>query len=419
MNHRKRAVGRLALAMCVAAAAGTAAAGQITRLDGIPHVHNGETPALGRETVQLEELWRAGGPDDEFFFGLITQVRADEAGNIYLLDSQLCEVVVYSPDGERRRTLFREGEGPGEVTRPRDMALLGDGSVGVIREFPGLMVRVDRRNSPLPNIEIPSPDGTGYVMTDACHAGGNTLVLGGTVSQQAQGSTQKRTHYLGIFDLEGNQTARLLETSHQRDFQNLVIAEREVLPTYWWACDVGPGGRVHAAPDRDRYVVEIFSPQGELEQVVTRDYEHCRRTDEAWQRLYDSFEVAMEGADIPYTIEIERDEPDILAMQHGVRVRRDGSLWVLPSRGVHNQPPGVMLTFDVFDREGHFERQISYACPHDGVWDGFFFVGPDRAVVVTGHAEAVLAQYGGGNTSYQEGEEAAAMEVICYRIPAP
>jgi len=416
MNDGKRNGRRLALAACAVVLAGTSQAGETVQVDGVPHVRNGADPAQGHETVRLEELWRAGGPDDDVIFGLITQVRTDEAGDIYLLDSQLCEVTVYSPDGDRRGTLFRQGEGPGEVTQPRDLALLGDGSVGVVREFPGLLVRVDRRNDPLSNIEVRSPDGTGFMIVDACHAGGNTLVLGGTVSQQTQGTTQERTHFLGIFDQEGNQTARLLATTHQRDFNNLLIAEREVLPTYWWACAVGPDGRVYAAPDRGRYAVEVFSPQGDLERVVSRDYEHCRRTDEAWQRLYDSFEVAMQGAIIPYTIEIERNEPDILAMQHGVRVRRDGTLWVLPSRGVREQPPGIMLTFDVFDREGHFTRQVSFACPHDGVWDGFFFVAPDRALVVTGHAEAVLAQYGGGNSTYESGDDGSAMEVICYRV---
>jgi len=394
----------------------SARAGGIETIDGVPHIHNEARPAGGCETVRLEELWRVGGPDDDVFFGLITQVRADEAGDIYLLDSQLCEVAVYSPAGERRRTLFREGEGPGEVTRPRDLALLGDGSVGVVREFPGLMIRVDRENTPLPNIEVQAPGGSGFMIVDACHAGGGTLVLGGTISHQAQGNRQQRVHYLGIFGPDGIERARVAELTHQRDFEHLVIAERETLPPFWWASTVGADGRVYVAPLRDRYRVEVFSPAGELERVITRDYAHVRRTDDEWRRLYESFERAMQDADIPYTIEIERDEYDILPLQHGVRVREDGTLWVLPGRGVRDQPPGVMLTFDVFDAEGRFERQISIAAPHDGVWDGFFLVGEDLVVIVTGHVEAVLAQYGGGNSTYETDDDDSAMEVICYRM---
>ena len=150
--------------------------------------------------------------------------------------------------------------------------------------------------------------------------------------------------------------------------------------------------------------------------VIEREYEHCRRTDNEYQRLYDSFDNAMQGANIPYTVEIERDEYDIMPIQHGLRVRGDDSLWVLPSRGVRDQPPGIMITFDVFDPEGHFDRQVSFACPHDGTWDGFFFAGSDRYVVVTGHVEAVLAQYGAGTSTYEEGEDGSAMEVICYGI---
>jgi hypothetical protein len=115
------------------------------------------------------------------------------------------------------------------------------------------------------------------------------------------------------------------------------------------------------------------------------------------------------------TIDIEENDYDILAMQHGVRVREDNSLWILPSRGVHDQPPGVIMTFDVFDPDGHFTEQVSIAGEADPIWDGLFFVGPERVVVVTGHVEGILAQYGGGANTYDD-DDAAAMEVVCYRI---
>jgi hypothetical protein len=90
---------------------------------------------------------------------------------------------------------------------------------------------------------------------------------------------------------------------------------------------------------------------------------------------------------------------------------------VLPGRGAHDQPDGVMMTFDVFDREGHFQRQVAIRGDHDGVWDGLTFVGDDRAVVVTRQIEAIGAQYGDGAVVVSaEGD--SAMEVICYRMRA-
>ena len=77
----------------------------------------------GEETVGLTELWRIGGDtdDDAEFFGVLSQITTDEAGNVYLLDRQLTEVKVFSPDGEYLNTIGREGEGPGEFRRPSDL----------------------------------------------------------------------------------------------------------------------------------------------------------------------------------------------------------------------------------------------------------------------------------------------------------
>jgi hypothetical protein len=82
--------------------------------DGVTHVKNGSTPTGGVQARRMNELWRVGGEDDEeILFGLTTKVCTDGRGRVYVLDSQLNRVLVFSPDGEFSHTLFREGEGPG------------------------------------------------------------------------------------------------------------------------------------------------------------------------------------------------------------------------------------------------------------------------------------------------------------------
>jgi hypothetical protein len=63
-----------------------AAATEEVLVDGVLHVRNGETPRDGITTVQLQEVWRVGGEDDEHIFGVISDVLVDDAGNLYLLD---------------------------------------------------------------------------------------------------------------------------------------------------------------------------------------------------------------------------------------------------------------------------------------------------------------------------------------------
>ena len=90
-----------------------AMAGKEVQTDGVKHIMNSAAPEKGNRVVKLQEEWRVGGEDGEDFFGMISQVRIGEDGLIYLLDTRLSEVPVYSTDGERVNTLSREGDGPG------------------------------------------------------------------------------------------------------------------------------------------------------------------------------------------------------------------------------------------------------------------------------------------------------------------
>ncbi len=56
----------------------------------VPIVTNPSSPANGLETLQLEEMWRVGGIEDEdTVLGQIVRIVGDASGNIYVLDAQL------------------------------------------------------------------------------------------------------------------------------------------------------------------------------------------------------------------------------------------------------------------------------------------------------------------------------------------
>lgn len=104
----------------------------------------------GQETIELKELWRVGGYDDEeVLFGVITDIIAGPNGNFYMLDSQLNEVQVYSPDGAYQRTIGREGEGPGEFRMAFNIVLLPNGNIGVLQAFPSKIVTLTPGGIPL------------------------------------------------------------------------------------------------------------------------------------------------------------------------------------------------------------------------------------------------------------------------------
>ena len=409
---------RTVLPTLVVLALAAAAAAEVVEIDGIPRVRNGAAPRDGVETLRLDELWRAGGEDDEIFFGLITKVDVDAAGNVYVLDAQLSTVQVYAPDGTHLRSLFREGEGPGEISSARDMVVLADGRVGAVMEFPGKVVFVDQVGNPAGVLEPGGADreAGGFWSLNAAYAGGDVMILSGTRAQPGEPGTSERENFLSLFDDAGNETRRMCQLDNVYDFRDYVFSEGVHIPGFWWNSAVGADGRIYAAPELERYVINVYTPAGELERVIERAYERWVRTPEERQVIHDMIDNAISGAGIPYRVEYLDHEPDLVYSLRGLRARDDGTLWAVSSRGVREQPEGVLCTFDVFDREGVFVKQVGLACPGDGRYDAAFFGGPDRVLVIRGYADAFAAQWGQGSRLSAGDEEEAVMEVVCYRI---
>ncbi len=393
-------------------------AGSVEMNDGVPHVHNGTEPSEGISTLQLREVWRIGGDDEETFFGVIMQVQTDSEGNLYLLDQQLSQVFVYSPDGQLLRTLSRAGEGPGEVRRPEDLVLLPDGTVGIVQNSPGKVVRITRDDVPVDSVTISSgdPAAGGFYILHAGKSRGGQLVLGGVRVRQGDGpAKQKRTDFVSTFDLAGNELVCYHKSEYVFDFENFHFSEPEIIPWFQRRCDLDDDGFLYAAPERDAYSISVFAQDGSLVRVIDREYKHLRRTPHQKQELIDLFSAELRQLPFEFEIEVGDYEPDIAWIQNGLRVAPDGTLWVLSSRGTIEQPAGIMQTYDIFDRDGHYARQVQVACEGDGQRDYLFFSGTQRIILVTGFIDALRAALGGGTVVADE-NEAAPMEVVCFEI---
>lgn len=403
-----------------AALIGPALAGEDVVIDGVPHVRNGAEPSNGRRTMKLEELWRAGGADDEdVFFGLLPDVLGDEGGNIYVLDAQLLQVHVFSPDGRLTGSLFREGEGPGEVLAPRDILMFPDGALGAVQEFPGKVIAVDRGGVPQHNLVVGSdrPTEGGGVGLIAGGCSGDNIVLSGVYTRpgERQG-TQDRTYFLGRFSRSGKEEARYLSSEGLYDYTNFKFDERVHIPVFWWTYDVGPDGRVYAASNYDAYEISVFDAGGDLVRVIEREWAPRKRSADEREVMRRMIANALSNAGFDFTIEVEENDPAIAHIHRGIHVRPDGSLWVLPGEGHRDQPEGILATYDVFDPDGRFTEQVAVACEGDGDVDKLFFLG-DRAVLVKGYLEAIAAMFGRGTPVTGDGEEAEPMEIVCFALP--
>jgi hypothetical protein len=377
----------------------------------VPMIHNAAVPADGIQVVRLEEMWRAGGEDGDEIFGKIFRADADEEGNVYLVDSQLSEVPVFSPDGERIKTLSREGEGPGETREPVDMLILPDGSVGILQRFPGKVVRIDRQGSPLEEIHFNEATEGGFTALYTGRCRGKEMMY---VIQRAtrEETSSTRTIEVARYDINGNELARCFARSTVIDFNNPVIRESSVLDVAVFGSTIAPDGCIYVGPDYDRYAINAYRPDGTLDHIIEREFTKRPRTEIESQRIEAVFATWGRRGNQQMPTEIYDCAPTITDLY----VDDANQLWVEHSRSAESGPEEAMLTYDVYDAEGRFTRQVAFICDGDPVNDELFRVSDDMVVLIKGSIPAMYAAMAPDVEMDEEAAEAN-MEVVCYRIP--
>jgi len=389
----------------------------------VPRVRNADMPRDGVRRVHLEEVWRAGSDagrsTDDRVFGMITRVRQDANGDLYVMDAQLSEVHVYSSDGRHLRTLFGEGEGPGEIRGPRDIVLLDDGRVGAVQEMPGKLVFVDRTGDPAGNLRVGGAGTShgGFCQTFAAFGTGSPLLVAGFVQKpgESQGHLVQ-TSFLSSFDADGLTRTEFAKTVNEISLADFVFEETRHLSAFWWNAAVAPDGDVYVAPDLFRYAIEVRGPDGALKRIIERDYSPWRRTKADKDRFTAMVRAVYHGAPFEVPVDCADVEPVIHPFHRGLRMRPDGGLHVVTTRGLRTPDDGAMVSIDAFDRAGVFTERIDVHGPWDGRTDAVFFLDDDRAVVITGYADAMVAQFTGGNMAVEVADEEGSIEVICCRV---
>lgn len=380
--------------------------------DKILHVMNDANPLDGVETVVLEEAWRKGGEDGEDFFGMVSQVLTADDGTIYLLDTRLSEVSVYSPDGERLDTLSREGEGPGETRGPSNMLFMPDGTLGLVQVFPGRVVKVARDGTPAGEFRPGGDDPTagGFVRIFDCTSNGSEMIVTAEKFAQGEPGVQVRTNFVAMFGTDGIEKSRFCEHEAQLDLNAFELNEDERKLITFRRVAAGRDGRVYIARSRNAYAIEVYTADGQLERIIERAFKRRRRSDVEYERVKASYETRL--ARVPnHKVTVSRTHPDIASIEIG----HDGNLWVASSRSSIDQPDGVMFTWDLFSPDGHFIKQVSAVCPGDGEEDLLIWTPSGDSVMVTGFRDARRNMRDGGGDPEDESGSGEPMEVIYLR----
>jgi len=399
----------LSCALYVSSARANSWQGSEIQKDGVSHMMNPATPTEDPVSMKLEELWRVSGDDSEdYLFGVLIRIASDDRGNIYVLDSQLNQVLVFSADGQYIRSIGRQGEGPGEFNRPSDLFITPDGNVAVMQGMPGKIVLMTPEGEPMGNHPVPEAEDGGMQMFSAGRPAGDRLVLSAERFSRREDGMTISTALIGI-DNAGEQVATYFEQQDKRDFAHLTFEEKKMrnnAVTWSAAAD----GHVYVSDNFDAYDIDVYAPDGTLERVIEREYESRVRSPEEIEE--NTPRVMIRSGNQTQRPEVKASEMDRDIQE--IYPRDDGTLWVLSSHGAFDAPEGAIATFDVFDTDGKFMRRVTLEGEGSYKKDGLHFVN-DRLYVVTGLRSARRAMFGGmGDDEEGIEEEDEPMGIICY-----
>ncbi|MEN8008225.1 MAG: 6-bladed beta-propeller [Candidatus Krumholzibacteriota bacterium] len=388
--------------------------------ESIPVIDNPrETPRVNE--VHFEEVWRAGADDgEEFLFGVISDAVCDAEGNIYLLDTQQQQVFKFSASGEYLGLVSRKGEGPGEIDRVYNLHAPGDGRIAMSKGFPAKIIMVDTEGTPQPGLtlEIAPTEGKepGFPMLSALAFTGDHLVVMGKV-MHGDGMRQNNTTFVARFDKEGREVHRYTQWSSGYDFTKAIVVDEldQYHPFNNW--DMADDGRIFHTVERESYLVQVVSPEGEPLLMILREWPVHKRTKEEKEKAKNRYSFGSNVDLPPISYEIADEDPAI----SGLGIHGD-ELWITSTEQSRQDHPGVARAVSVFDLDGHLIEDRYFLLPRNPEEDKLTYLPDGRVVRVkafrSAHAASIASQrvqVGDKRLSSEDHDEEVVLEVIVYQ----
>lgn len=412
MDAATRLRSRTAICLCLVVSLGKAA-------DASPVIQRAAAEPPAREHWTLREAWRAGGDDDEaVLLGQVGAAISGPGGEVYALDSQLSQVLVFDAEGRHVRTLGRDGEGPGEFRRPTDLYLVSADRLAVQQVFPGRLVYLDPRSgTPLGQWQVgkDEPEAGGFqLLFGSRERGGVHVVAAGQNAFDAQAGSMRDHRYLALLDPSGKPHRRLAEQSGVRDLQRPVrddLADHFAGDRGLW--DVGPDGRTYLVPRYDEYLIRVCGPDGAPVMDIARDHAARLRTEEEKAEQRNSTRMNVGGREL----EIAWKQHDRARSITRLQVLDDGTLWVTGSHADRRWREAGERVFDVYGPDGRLRSEVTVAVPAGGPGNRLLLLQDGRFLLVKGQETlAIMIGAGSGGSSADlagtRGDDM--LELICY-----
>jgi hypothetical protein len=323
--------------------------------DFVNQPHNIVLGAPSRiENVKMTESWRIDVDDKRILLGMVTDAFLGIDGSVYLLDSQLQQVVRVSADGKIIDVVCRSGEGPGELSNVFDIERLSADTLGLLSVVPPAMTVVDvggiyRRTIKFSLLQQ-QMEGSQYFTLLKCRVAGDGFVGVGEQTLMSGGALQKR-RFLAYFDSNGHERTVFDQHDRVSNFsEDIRISERGASFPVGDAWAVDTRGRTYTSTNRDRYAIQVLNSNGDILSVIERNFPPHHRSAKEKEEAKQNFAVASTGNRPNVSIEVDAYDPVILDM-----LWLDNCLWVMNCDWKRHLTDSATARFDVID-------------PDTGVW---------------------------------------------------
>ncbi len=361
-----------------------------------------------------------GADDDDVLLGQVTHLLAGPDGEVFALDTQLAQVLVFGPDGDHRRTLGREGEGPGEFRQPIKLFWTGDGALGVQQAFPSRVVYLDPQDGTPRGawtLGQGDPESGGFAFLSAARQRGGTFAVSGQRSSFDMDTRQmKDASFLTIIGDDGHEAATLSEVTSDRSMTGFTIDElADWDPGQRRLWDVGPNGHVYSVPSYDAYLLRESDGEGTLVREIARPHEARRRTEAEKEQQRHSMQININGMEPEITWKLQDRAPCV----ERVRVLDDGTLWVCDSRGDQDWAEQGRRTFAVYDSRGRLQREVTLAAPEPGEGHDLVLLDDGRVMMIRGLDSLSVTVNAGDDDGTHAGDESLGdtlLEIVCFDV---
>lgn len=356
----------------------------------------------------LDLQWEIPADSPALVLGAVEDLVVDEAGIVYVLDSRACLVHVFGPTGEHRRSLGREGDGPGEFRAPGYLFLAEGGRLGVVSKRLGRVEMIDRETgAPAGSLRLA---GLARPVASAGQArwlpGQEALVA---VVTEAEGATfPDWTRRLLRYEV-GSGVDALAPSATIGELGRCIdrVDERAEYFALWAPWEVTADGFIVVAPAWESPQIEFRDDQGRVAAHLDLEMVPGVRTAAERRRYLDLMCGGIDPATMGIDLVLADHDPCVRAID----ARPGGEIWVRGGDSGSDLPAGVLRRYHVVAADRRSVRLVMLEAPGTDGLDLVRFGPGDLVVVAHGAEERIAGHYGRSAPP-----PAAELRIAAYRL---